>query len=81
MDFYCPNEKSWRFNSIEVFNDVTGVLNFTLSNETGRQDYLTVVADTAYVDKYSDTSLIHCSQRYNGGNLYAMLIIAGGPPS
>ena len=79
MNFHCPHEESWLINSVGVLDDIPGVLNFTTSEETGRDDYLTVTAGSAYVEEFSNTSLIHCSQRHSRGNLFAMLVITSKP--
>ena len=79
VNFHCPHEESWLINSVGVLDDIPGVLNFTTSEETGRDDYLTITAGSAYVEQFNYTSLIHCSQRNIRGNLFAMLVITSKP--
>ena len=49
MNFHCPHEELWIINSVEVIGDSPGALTFTTSEETGRDDYLTVTAGSAYM--------------------------------
>jgi hypothetical protein len=79
VNFHCPNEESWLINSVAVLDGIPGVLNFTTSEETGRDDYLTVTAGSTYVEEFSNTSLIHCSQRNIRGSLFAMLVVTSKP--
>ena len=76
VNFHCHNEDSWYINSNPI-DDTSFGTNFTTSNETGREDYLTITTDSAYVEMYNDTSLIYCLRRGILGYLYAMIVITG----
>lgn len=73
VNFHCPNEESWYIDEIEVIEAILSVLNFTTSNET---ENLTITAGSAYIEEYSNISLIHCLQR-GGQSLFVMLVISG----
>ena len=77
VNFECPDDESWRINSVEVIEDIPDVINFTSAEDMSN---MTVITGPVYVEEYSNISLIHCLRRNTLGNLYAMLVIAESEP-